>query len=65
MKTKKVNREEVRTFSLTIPMTKKEKERIEKSAGKKGLSMSALGRIVFCKYLDDEEREEKTWQNQF
>lgn len=51
MKTKKTNREEVRANSLTIPMTREEKNKIEKAAENRGLSMSAFARLVFYEYL--------------
>ena len=51
MKTSKSNREEVRANTLTIPMTKQEKNRIEVAAAKRGLSMSAFARLVLYEYL--------------
>lgn len=51
MKTAKTNREEVRANSLTVPMTREEKKRLEKAAEDRGLSMSAFARLVFYEYL--------------
>ena len=47
MKTAKSNREEVRANNLSIPMTKEEKQIVENSAKREGLTMTAYGRKVF------------------
>ncbi len=47
MKTSRSNREEVRANNLSIPMTKKEKQIVENSAKREGLTMTAYGRKVF------------------
>lgn len=51
MKTAKLNRDEVRENTITIPMTKAEKEAISSAAQKIGLSMSAFVRMVINKEL--------------
>lgn len=51
MKTPKVNRDEVRESSLTIPMNKEEKDTIQKAADDMGLSMSAFARMVFRDFM--------------
>jgi L-rhamnose isomerase len=52
----KTNRDEVRENSLTIPMSKQEKERVQKKANEMGISMSALGRVVLSDFFKKEER---------
>lgn len=56
MNKKKANRDEVRANSLTIPMSKQEKERVQKKANEMGISMSALGRVVLSDFFKKEER---------
>ena len=56
MNKKKPNRDEVRENSLTIPMSKLEKERVQKKANEMGISMSALGRVVLSDFFKKEER---------
>ena len=46
MKTRKSNRDEVRENSLTIPMTKAEKEAIREASAQSGLTMTAWARMV-------------------
>jgi hypothetical protein len=46
LKTPKTNREEVRENSLTIPMTKGEKDAIRKVAERQGMSMATYARFV-------------------
>lgn len=46
MKTPKVNREEVRKNSLTIPMTKGEKDAIRQAAERQGMPMATYVRFV-------------------
>jgi hypothetical protein len=53
---KKPNRDEVRENSLTIPMSKLEKDRVQKKANEMGISMSALGRVVLSDFFKKEER---------
>ena len=55
MNKKKPNRDEVRENSLTIPMSKLEKERVQKKANEMGISMSALGRVVLSDFFKKEE----------
>ena len=52
----KNNRDEVREKSLTIPMNKQEKERVQKKAADMGISMSAFGRMVLSDFFKKEER---------
>jgi antitoxin component of RelBE/YafQ-DinJ toxin-antitoxin module len=54
VKTPKINREEVRENSLTVPMRKEEKEEIQKAADKMGLSMSAFARMAFKDFMRKE-----------
>jgi hypothetical protein len=56
MNKRKTNRDEVRENSLTIPMNKQEKERVQKKANEMGISMSAFGRIVLNDFFKKEER---------
>lgn len=56
MNVKKANRDEVRENSLTIPMNKQEKERVQKKANEMGVSMSAFGRMVLSDFFKKEER---------
>ena len=51
MKISKTNREEIRENSLTIPMSKQEKESVKKSADDMGVSMSAFARIVLKDFM--------------
>jgi hypothetical protein len=46
MKTRKSNRDEVRENSLTIPMTKAEKEAIREASAQIGLTMTAWARMA-------------------
>ncbi len=52
MKTKRVNRDEVRENRLTIPMAKAEKEAIQKMADKSGLTMTAWVRMVLIREIN-------------
>lgn len=47
MKVKRSNRDEVRSNNLSIPMTEAEKNIVENSAKREGLTMTAYGRKVF------------------
>ena len=51
----KSNRDEVRANTLTIPMNKREKERVLEKANEMGISMSALGRIVLNDFIKKDE----------
>lgn len=51
MKRPNVNRDEVRENSLTVPMSKEEKEQIRKSADNMGVSMSAFARMVLKNFI--------------
>ena len=51
MKTPTSNRNEVRENSLTVPMTRIEKEQIKKSADNMGVSMSTFARIALKDYI--------------
>lgn len=51
MKSAKANRDEVRENSLTILMTKEEKESVQNEAGKMGVSMSTFVRIVLKDFM--------------
>jgi antitoxin component of RelBE/YafQ-DinJ toxin-antitoxin module len=55
MKIAKVNRDEIRKNSLTVPMKKEEKEAIQKMADDKGLTMSAFARMVLNDFVKKEE----------
>jgi predicted DNA binding CopG/RHH family protein len=53
LKTPKVNREEVRENSLTIPMTKCEKDAIRQVAERQGMSMATYARFVLNKSVKE------------
>lgn len=53
MKTKKINRDEVRQENLSIPMTKGEKDAIQYEASRKGLTMSAWVRMVIAEKINE------------
>lgn len=55
MKTAKTNRKEVRGFSLTVPMSKEEKEQVKKAADDMGVPMSTFARIVFKDFMKKRE----------
>ena len=46
MKTAKTNRDEVRENTLSIPMTKEEKDSVRNASHKMGVSMSSFARIA-------------------
>lgn len=52
MKKPKTNREEVRENSFTVMATRPEKERLFAEAHKKGLSLSALVRMIVNEYFE-------------
>ena len=54
MKRPKANREEVRANSLTIPMSKEEKEAVQRAADILGVSMSTFARIAIKEYVRKE-----------
>ena len=51
MKTAKTNRDEVRESSLIVPMTKDEKESVQKAADDMGVTMSAFTRMVLKDFM--------------
>ena len=51
MKTPRANRNEVREMSLTVPMSKDEKEKIQKRADEMGVTMSAFVRFAVNDFL--------------
>lgn len=51
MKTAKSNRDEVRENPLVIPMSKNEKESVQKAADDMGVSMSAFARMVLKDFM--------------
>lgn len=55
MKTAKSNRDEVRENSFTVMTTKTEKERLIAEAHKKGLSLSALVRMILNEHFEKKE----------
>jgi uncharacterized protein (DUF1778 family) len=54
MKTKKENRDEIRANSLTVPMSKDEKELVQRAANKMGVTMSAFARVAIKDYARKE-----------
>ena len=52
MKTAKVNRDEVREYTLSILLSASEKEAVEREANKMGLSMSAWARMVLAEKIN-------------
>ena len=55
MKTAKENRDEIRANSFTVMATKEEKERLVAEAHKKGLSLSALVRMILNEHFEKKE----------
>lgn len=51
MKTAKVNRDEVRETTVTFPTTVIEKQQIQQFAEEKGITMSALCRMVLKDFM--------------
>lgn len=51
MKIKRINREEIRENTLTIPMSKEEKQSVQRAADDMGISMSAIARIAIKDFL--------------
>lgn len=52
MKRARINRDEVRENSLTIPMTKAEKEAIREASAQSGLTMTAWARMILNKEIN-------------
>lgn len=52
MKTPKINREEVRASSLTIPMTEAEKREVKDAADRLGVTLASFARMVLKKHLN-------------
>lgn len=52
MKIAKSNRDEVRENTLCILLTAPEKQKVEREANKKGLSMSAWARMVLAEKIN-------------
>lgn len=51
MKVANSNRDEIRENTLTIPMSKEEKESVKKAADDMGVTMSAFARIVLKDFM--------------
>lgn len=51
LKTPKLNREEIRKNSLTVPMSEEEKKRVKKAAHDMGVSMSSFARIALNEFV--------------
>ena len=51
MKMAKTNREEVRENSLTVPMSKSEKDEVKRMSNEMGVSMSSFARIVIKEFI--------------
>ncbi len=51
MKTAKSNRDEVRENTLCVPMSKDEKERVQKAADETGVSMAAFARMALKDFM--------------
>lgn len=54
MKTPMANRNEVRGFSLTVPMSEKEKAKVKKKSKELGITMSGVVRIALNEFLKKE-----------
>lgn len=54
MKTAKTNRDEVRENTLSIPMTKEEKDSVRNASHKMGVSMSSFARIALKDFAKSE-----------
>ena len=52
MKTAKSNRDEVRSENLSIPMTRLEKDAVQKAADSCGLTMTAFARMVLAEKIN-------------
>lgn len=51
MKTKKINRDEIRENSITLLMSKDEKHAVQKAADEIGVSMSTFVRMILKKAI--------------
>ena len=51
MKTAKTNRDEIRENSLCVPMSREEKEMVQKAADDIGISMSAFARMALKDFM--------------
>ena len=51
MKVAKTNREEVRENSLTVPMSKSEKDEVKRMSNEMGVSMSSFVRIIIKEFI--------------
>ncbi len=51
MKMAKTNRDEIRENTLCVPMSKQEKESVQKAADDMGVSMSAFARMVLKDFM--------------
>ena len=51
MKTPITNRDEIRDETLTVPMSKKEKDRVKQKAQDMGITSSSLVRIVLSDFF--------------
>lgn len=52
MKTPKTNRDEVRGGTFTVPVTRAEKEAIQETASKNGLTLSSWVRMVIAEKIN-------------
>lgn len=53
MKTAKTDRSVIRDATITFFVNKAEKERFEKAAQKRGMTLSTLGRMLINEYLEE------------
>lgn len=51
MKTAKINREEVRSSSIVIPVTEAEKSAVQEEANKLGITLASFARMVLREHL--------------
>lgn len=56
MKRKRTNRAMIKESSITFPITEKMKTEIQKKADERGITMSALIRMVLCDFLDNGDK---------
>ena len=55
MKTPRANRSEIRDETLTVPMSKKEKDRVKQEAQEMGITSSCFVRIVLNDFFKKQE----------
>lgn len=55
MKTPMANRDEIRDETLTVPMSKKEKDRVKQRAKEMGITSSSFVRIVLNDFFKKQE----------